>query len=247
MNYANQINDANEMANQSGETGEQLRERLRVAPRTFQKRWKSVLGYAFSSRKICTIEEIEKMEDAYSAKGLKRVETRNNARSQPGDKVRPAAIPVKQEAELPETTTKAPPFSVSKRAILVIIMAAPALASVQNMGIVMNDIMHDRFAAVLLTITFAIAPFAFVLSGISGGVFTVLTGVLIGIEAFANTVRLYGGLTGFGATGNPTRFLGIVCELFNSGTYQTAVFMAVSLSIVAASVMYAAYFKLKGK
>jgi predicted GIY-YIG superfamily endonuclease len=128
-----------------------------------------------------------------------------------------------------------------KKPMLWGVMLAPAVASFQNVLRVTSDITNEQTPALLLTIAFVCAPFVFVYVGLKSRVIMAITIVLIALEAFCNTVRIYGGLTGFGHRGNPTRFLGIVCELFNTGTYETATFLAAIFSLLAAAVMYAAY------
>jgi hypothetical protein len=135
---------------------------------------------------------------------------------------------------------KEPPASL-KKVLLWGVMLSPAVASFQNVLRVTSDITNEQTPALLLTIAFVCAPFVFVYVGLKSRVIMALTVVLIMLEAFCNTVRIYGGLTGFGHRGNPTRFLGIVCELFNTGTYETATVLAGIFSSLAACVMYAAY------
>jgi hypothetical protein len=128
-----------------------------------------------------------------------------------------------------------------KKPMIWAVMLAPAVASFQNVLRVTSDITNEQTPALLLTIAFVCAPFVFVGVGIKSNAIKALTVALIMLESFCNTVRIYGGLTGFGHRGNPTRFLGIVCELFNSGTYVTATVLAGIFSLLAAAVMYAAY------
>ena len=218
-------------ANESGETGTQLRERLRVHPRTFQAMWKRKLEYPFDANKVCTRTEIEVMELAYKGKvKMKRVDKPTAAKELPSD--------ILQEESAVKTDA-----IPGKKMAMISLMAAPAIASLQNMLHVTNDITNDGFAAVLFTYTFTAAPFIFVVFRANGGVSYAITGLLIAVEVFCNTVRIYGGLTGFGGTGNPTRFLGEITEICNSGTYHTATVLAVILSLFAAGVMYKAYFE----
>jgi hypothetical protein len=124
-------------------------------------------------------------------------------------------------------------------------MVVPAAASLQNMHRVTLDIAGHEFAAVLLTGLFSASPFLFVLAGLKNRLTVWLVAVLVLYEAFCNFTRIYGGLTGFGLRGMPTRFLGLVTDVFNSGTHQTAVVLAVIMSMLAASVFYAAYNELR--
>ena len=151
--------------------------------------------------------------------------------------VRPAAAKVSPPAEFTRGNFRA--------AILIVLMAIPAVASVQNMHTVTLDICGHEFAALLLTGLFSASPFLFVLAGMKNRLTVALVALLIAYEAFANFTRIYGGLTGFGKNGYPTRFLGLVTDICNSGTHQTALFLAGIMSLLAASVFYAAYNELR--
>ena len=174
-------------------------------------------------------------------------------------KTRPAPTPRKNSV-LPDdakpAVVKVPPPAIQepaaqtnrlRRGILYALMGTVAAASVQNMLRVTYDIGGDEFTAVLLTVLFSLAPFLFVLAGMASVATRVLTGVLIVYECFCNFTRIYGGLTGFGHNGNPTRFLGLVTDVFYSGTYPTAKVLAGIMAIIAASVFYAAYNELNKK
>ena len=133
----------------------------------------------------------------------------------------------------------------ARTAVLYTLMLIPAAASLQNMHRVTFDIAGHEFAAVLLTGLFSASPFLFVLAGLKNRLTVALVACLVLYEAFCNFTRIYGGLTGFGLRGMPTRFLGLVTDVFNSGTHQTAVVLAVIMSLLAASVFYAAYNELR--
>lgn len=131
-----------------------------------------------------------------------------------------------------------------RKTILYTLMAMPAAASVQNMYSVTSDIAAHTSTAILLTGLFSATPFLFVLAGMRTRWTMALTGVMIAYECFANTVRIYGGLTGFGHGDFPTRFLGLVTDILYSGTYITATFLSVIMAGMAAAVFYAAYHEL---
>jgi hypothetical protein len=136
-------------------------------------------------------------------------------------------------------------YPTARTAVLYTLMLIPAAASIQNMHRVTFDIAGHEFAAVLLTGLFSASPFLFVLAGLKNRLTVALVAFLVLYEAFCNFTRIYGGLTGFGLRGMPTRFLGLVTDVFNSGTHQTAVVLAVIMSLLAASVFYAAYNELR--
>ncbi|MCB0541888.1 MAG: hypothetical protein KDC70_00135 [Saprospiraceae bacterium] len=132
-------------------------------------------------------------------------------------------------------------------AILYLLMAIPALASLQNMHTVTLDITGHEFSALLLTGLFSASPFLFVLAGMKNRITVLLVGLLIAYECFCNFTRIYGGLTGFGRSGFPTRFLGLVTDVFNTGTHGTALALSGIMAGLAAAVFYIAYNELSKK
>ncbi len=157
-------------------------------------------------------------------------------------------------AQRPKTNTPktkdqslAHPFTAYRRPILYTLMAMPAVASIQNMYSVTADIAAHTFTAALLTGLFSATPFLFVLAGMRHRWTQALAAVMIAYEGFSNVTRIYGGLTGFGHGDFPTRFLGLVCDFFNTGTYGTAKVLAVIMATMAAAVFYAAYHELNRK
>lgn len=134
-----------------------------------------------------------------------------------------------------------------RRTILYILMAMPAAASIQNMYSVSADIAGHQSTALLLTGLFSTSPFLFVIAGMRSRWTKALTAAMIAYECGANTVRIYGGLTGFGHGDFPTRFLGLVTDLFDTGTYSTAKVLAVLMAGLAAATFYTAYNELNKK
>lgn len=152
--------------------------------------------------------------------------------------------PGQHETKQPEPNLVAKADDGWRKFILYTLMLIPAAASVQNMHGVTLDITGHWIAAVLLTGLFSGAPFLFVLAGVKNAPTGALVVCMVVYEGFCNLTRIYGGLTGFGKTGFPTRFLGLVTDVFGTGTHQTAVFLALIMAILAASTFYAAYFEL---
>ena len=155
-------------------------------------------------------------------------------------------VEVKESSPVIETQGEKPhPQEETRKwwqtALLALLMLAPAAASVQNMYHVTHDIGGDWFAAVCLTAVFSAAPFMFVLSEVKSRATGALVAFMVAYEAFCNVSRIYGGLTGFGKGGFPTRFLGLVTDIFNAGTHGTALVLSVIMAILAAGTFYAAY------
>ena len=200
-----------------------------------RKQWSRTMSRPFDRTYIPTMNEIILLNLSGSTENAK--EKMKRAIAGPAAAKERSPVISKDEAATKKTT------SGGRKIAMFTLMAAPAIASLQNMLHVTADITHDGLAAILFTYAFTATPFLFVVFGATGRLSMALTGALIAVELFCNTVRIYGGLTGFGGSGYPTRFLGIVTEIFNSGTYQTATVIAVILSSLAAAVLYKAYFE----
>jgi hypothetical protein len=125
------------------------------------------------------------------------------------------------------------------------IMALIAVASFGNMIEVFKGMTGEAITAYCLAIAYMVSPFVFIYKGMAGSDVKTLVYTLIAVEVFCNSMRIYGGLTGFGGSGNPTRFLGLICEFFGAGTYGTATIVSVVFSSVAAWLMYTAFNSVK--
>jgi hypothetical protein len=144
-------------------------------------------------------------------------------------------------SEKPQATKQA---GKTRAWILYLLMLIPAAASIQNMHGVTFDITGHLVASILLTALFSASPFLFVLAGVKNAPTGFLVACMVVYEAFCNLTRIYGGLTGFGKGGFPTRFLGLVTDVFGTGTHETGVFLSAIMAILAACTFYAAYFEL---
>lgn len=161
----------------------------------------------------------------------------------------------KRVSKSPQASENVPAFGFPKEKeqtsirtfLLYALMAIPAVASIQNMHRVTFDIAGHEFTALLLTGLFSASPFLFVLAGMRNRATVALVGILIAYECFCNFTRIYGGLTGFGHDGFPTRFLGLATDIFNSGTRYTALTLAGIMSAMAAAVFYVAFSELNKK
>ena len=148
---------------------------------------------------------------------------------------------------------------------LAIILLVTMRISWQNMYAVTGELFQENESASLaLTSALCFSPFIFSIFGIAQGHIKVLVIALGVFEWFCNVTRIFGGLTGFShihkilytakdgtshtvatVTGCPTRFLGLVCDLFNSGTVYTAKALAALLSGLIFWLFYTALFGLK--
>lgn len=131
-----------------------------------------------------------------------------------------------------------------RECIIVGLLIAPTAASVRNMYTVTYHLSEHATDAVLLTTVLSVSALGFVAAGIRSWWAVALAVVLILFESFCNLARIYGGLMGTGTTGNPTRFLGLVCDIFASGSHWTAVVLGGITALFLAAVQYAAIFEL---
>lgn len=170
-------------------------------------------------------------------------------------KARRAASPI---APTPKPAPPAPkpvevPRPAPRRAwtvrqyILLLLLLAPTSASVGNMYRITAHIAGNSTDAGLLTSVLACSAIGFVIAGIRSMWAISLAVLLIAFESFCNLTRIYGGLMGVGQTGNPTRFLGLVTDIFGSGTHQTAIALGAFTAFFIAAVQYAAIFELNKK
>jgi len=130
-----------------------------------------------------------------------------------------------------------------------LVMAATMVVSWQNMYAVTGELFaENRVASLTLTGLLCLSPFVFALCGMVSGQVKLLIIALGVFEAFCNIARIYGGLTNFDspkAMGWPTRFLGLVTDIFGSGTSGTALALSFLLSGLIFWLFYTALFGLK--
>ena len=141
----------------------------------------------------------------------------------------PKAAPVKKEW-------------LTRDGILIFTVAAPTIASVHNMYRVSDTIMGNTIDAMALTVVLSCTGLAMVYTGIRNWPGILLTSLVILYESFANTVRIYQGMW---QNGNPSRFLGSVCDIFGSGSHYTAISLGVLIASIVALTQYIVFFQLK--
>lgn len=148
---------------------------------------------------------------------------------------KPAPEPEQEE----ETWTQEQERPFYRRALLICLLIAPTAASVTNMYTVTGDITGEPITAALYTVVLSVTALGFTLSGIRSWLTVFLAVLLIGYESFCNLTRLYFGLMG-GVSGNPTRFIGTVTSIFESGSHGTAIVIAGFSAAMLAAVQYTA-------
>lgn len=178
-----------------------------------------------SADQIAALSDGNKPERRPPTKREKSVSS-NTVHAKPGHKAKPVVRP-KNKAWVPYA-----------------LLIAPTVASVHNMFIVTRDLSGNWFDAVALTIVLSVSALGFVWYGARTWYTISLALLLIGYEAFCNLTRIYGGLMGVGSTWNPTRFMGLVTDIFGSGTHYTAIVLGGITALFLAAVQYAAVIEL---
>lgn len=196
------------------------------------KRWKdSFPGIPFAADSELTADQLSAISKERKSGSVKNTETEMSGKS------------IMKRTLTPAGDKGCPPGKSKQPFLLYGLMAAPAIASIQNMYSVTGDL-TGFYSGIMLTAVFSLSPFAFILIGLRGFFVKSLTLLMIAYECFCNVMRIYGGLTRFGSDGYPTRFLGLVTDFCNSGTYATARTLSVFMALIAAGVFYAAYLQL---
>lgn len=233
---------ANVGANAYAETGDAIRVRLGVQPRTFQKVWKRTFGYAFDSRRLVTDMEREAMEAKYMVKP--------EAKPEPA-KRRKVSVPTTQTGpEIPEgiepkqASVLLPRFSVEAFAAWAMFII-PTIASIRNTVSVSGAFSGSHETALLITATISGTGILWIASrkNVSwydmGGIFLFQL-----FEAFSNMVQVFKTLMGsmsYGITtvsGQPSELLEMVAVTTQSDHRDTALILAggVAMFILAAQV-----------
>lgn len=210
---------ANELTTMTQETGRELRDRLKLEPRTIQRAWLRLFGESFDVNRVCTFEEVAAIESEYlsekeknkRAKAVRKIE----AGVSPGQKV------------VPVTT-----LTTGKKWLLWACLALSLGCSVPNMLSIMEAIKGSEFQAWVLTSAFTIAPFLLIGYGVRG-VLHVVVYMVIGVEVFCNAAGFYGGMTGLSHSlyTTPTMFLHMVTSMTNSGNEGTALILSICMAV----------------
>lgn len=223
----------------------QLTEQLQISPdrmrkrivRASEKRPDLFTEKSASSNRVLSEEQAAILSGKQSKKTPDNVrkpkqENQNTLTHQPSEQAAEVAPPARQKTAVPKKNGRA--------WVLYFLLAAPTVASIHNMFAVTNDLSGNVFDAVALTVVLSVSALGFVWYGIREWHTIALALLLIAYEAFCNLARIYGGLMGIGTTGNPTRFMGLVTDIFGSGTHQTAIILGGITALFLAAVQYAA-------
>lgn len=211
-------------------TAGQIADNLGIKPDTMSRTVRRKLGTGIGLNSPLSAEQVSVLL------GKKTV-------SHEADKIEPKAPPVpKMEIKMPtkKQVARWPWRSIS----FITLMLVPTAASMQNMHDITYQIGHSEIKAILLTIMLSFSALVFTALGVRGWHTMILTGFLIIYEAFCNTAAIYDGLMG-GISGNPTRFCGVVTDIFNCGSYGAALTLGAFTGLVIAAVQFTALYHLK--
>lgn len=211
---------------------------------TIRHRWNSHFAKGtFDSNRELSPEQVEKLSRTNKPKSKPARKPRaakdNEAQLVHVNQPEPAGVTNEAEA-LPARQTW-------QTWMLYGLLAAPTAASLHNMFTITQHIAGNPVDAILLTTVLAGSAIGFIVAGAKNRWTFALAVVLIGYESFCNLTRIYGGLMGVGKSGNPTRFLGLVTDIFESGSHATAISIGAITALFIAAVQYAAVFELNKK
>lgn len=225
-----------------GETCDQLRIRMGVKIRTIQTWWVRAFGYSYSRNRVCTPEEIARVEAFYLRKE-KTVRVPIARTSEAANTPEPNEVPGLTVETKPVETTKE---QAIRPAFLWAVLALAMSVSVPNMYGVMAAVKGNQALAGMATAAFTIAPFLLILARVRGWWYGVIY-LVVGVEVFCNCAGFYGGLTGLQHSlyVEPTTFLHMVTTMTNSANEQTALLLSVFFSVAIAALAIAPVENLK--
>lgn len=220
-------------------TVKELAGRLNMHPSNFTKMGKSVSD-VFEKEELIRFLEARRI-----AKGAWRADKARLAdifwRELMGHEIPPEPLPIQQVEPLKETDRKALAILPTLNIWWLYVPAAAAtIASVNNMHLIFWHITSgETFTAWVFTAVFAGSAFCFIASGSTWLPIQIVTWFTILFEAFCNLTGVYYGM--LGKTGTPTRFLGMVTDIFNSGTHLTAIILGLFMALIIASVQIVSF------
>lgn len=145
---------------------------------------------------------------------------------------------IAQPAEEFVQDQEAPQKPAQKTWMLFIPLVLATVASVANMYLICLHMADgDRFSAWVMTGVFSGSALCFILSGAVGSLSKMAMWLLIAFESGCNVTGVYHGL--LGRTGVPTRFLGMVTDILETGTHYTAVGLGVVMALIISIVQIA--------
>lgn len=237
---------ANGAANAYAETGDALRVRLGVQPRTFQKVWKRTFGYAFDSRRIVTGAELEAMEAKYLVKQEVKPDPKQREKRKPKNTDQPIQDVEKPGGDFPKISKS----KWGEIVPLVIAFALPTLASAFNTYSVSHQFSKNAWVALFVMCMVTFTPVLFIAARMDfSGVFVAFC--VVAFEAFCNTSATYLSLMGDmeiildSKRGKCSDFLQSVVNLTNSDHRPTAILLGLMLAVIIAATQLTAFWGIR--
>lgn len=218
-----------------------------------------VVGRPYTQENVPTVEEIQAVAPLRKMTG--QAKNKHTAAS------KKAALPARPKAVRGESGVRmnedagahpAPPAMVAptvvvagldwKRFFLYAMVGIIGLISWQNIAAVTGHLFESWFNSQLITAVFTFAAPFLAWAGMMRGWGSVMVVLMVLFEGLCNVTRIYGGLTNFdtpGRMGYPTRFLGLVTDICDSGTLMTAKIIAVVMSALLCGLFFIFIFELK--
>lgn len=220
-------------------TAGQIADNLGIKPDTMARTVRRKLGTGIGLNGPLSADQVSVLTDKKRGAGREKRDTVFTVVSSPRQQVPPQSIPSQKPAESTTTTR-----STWRVIALIVLMLIPTAASIQNMYTITFHIGQSHFKAVLLTAMLSLSALGFAAVGIRRWYTLALAIVLIAFESFCNLTAIYDGLMG-GIKANPTRFLGVVTDIFNGGSYGAALTLGVINALLIAAVQFTALINLK--
>lgn len=155
----------------------------------------------------------------------------------------PTLEPAPQPDEKPKETQKPAAKRLNRWQItgLGFLMLLPLVVSFQNLNQVTGSLLDNEFSSLAFTVLLSVAPFVMTLVGVGKIVRWGIIPTLMIWEGFCNLTRIYSGLTKFETNALPTRFLQLVCDIFETGTKGTALALSAIMAALSLAIFFAGY------
>lgn len=236
------------------ETCGELRARLRVGfpigDRAFELRFAKLCGRNFATNRICTPEEVKKMEGAYpqQSEKLKRV-----SEEKPMSNVAPAPFKkVKKRIDWRKVWAVAKAKTPKVRTLVLLSsLVIPTLASVSNTFSVSHALSNSPSTAALITGVASATSLLFLWAGVKGVGAWFVVAATLGFEAFCNACAVFTSLMGslaYGLTtvsGKPSNFLEMVANFTGKDHQDAATAIAIFTAAMICGAQVSALYELK--
>lgn len=229
-------------------------QQLETKPDAMRAQWKRAGLTDFAQRREATPEEVQAIMAHYAAISHRRPKQEGAESAQKivvVSRPKPLTIaPASTSLQAPQGEAPGDQQNGSEGGwkwqawVFLTLLAVPTIASMGNMYAVTYQITGSVLKSALLTVMLSFTALGFVAAGVRSWYSILLAVLLIVYETFCNTTAIYDGLMG-GIKANPTRFLGVVTDIFSAGSYGAALTIGTVIGILIAAVQLASLYELK--